>query len=228
MSRLFPERLLVRISADALQLGAKRIPCESADGAEAWRGAVACLERLDLGGARVTIELSNHFVRYALIPWSDALATPAEEELYVRHHFSRVHGERAKAWAVRASDAPVGHPRLASAVDAALIAALRLLEKKGGAKLVSIQPALMSRFNAMRRALPADGAWIVLAEPERTCIALHGGRRWRAVRSTRGDWRAGLESERHRMDGAVPALVLLAGAQPPSNDAFFRFRAIAV
>ena len=213
MSRLFPERRVVRL-------------CAGAD-AGTWQQAVAGLERLDAGRCRVTVELGNDFVRYALVPWNAALATPAEEERYVRHHFSRVHGERAKDWAVRASEAPAGEPRLASAVDDGLIAALRnVFRKKPGARLVSIQPALMRRFNALRGAWPADGAWLVLAEPGRSCIALHGGGRWRAVQSTRGDWRAGLERERHRVEGEMPPLVLLAGAEPPPNDAFFRYRAV--
>jgi hypothetical protein len=190
----------------------------------------AVLERLDevdLGAARVTIELSNDLVRYALVPWNDALSTPAEEEAYVRHHFAKVHGERAKGWSVRASEAAPGEPRLASAVDSALIAALRKAFEGKKAKLVSIQPALMARFNAARGALPREGAWLVVAEPERACVALHGGRGWRAVQNARGPWRATLERERHRVEGAVPSLVLLAGEAPPANDAAFQFQALS-
>lgn len=205
MSRLFPERRTVALRAED--------PLER-------------VKQLDLGTARVTIELSNDLVRYALVPWNDALSTPAEEEAYVRHHFAKVHGERAKGWAVRASEAAPGEPRLASAIDATLVDALKKAFEGKKAKLVSIQPALMARFNAARDSLPADGAWLVVAEPDRACVALHGGRGWRSVQNARGPWRATLERERHRVEGGVPSLVLLAGEAPPANDGTFQFRAL--
>ena len=205
MSRLFPERRTLALSPTLLER----------------------LDEVDLGAARVTVELANELVRYALVPWHDALSTPAEEEAYVRHHFARVHGERAKGWAVRASEAAPGEPRLASAVDATLIEAVKKAFEGKKAKLVSIQPALMARFNAARGLLPKEGAWFVVAEPQRACVALHGGRGWRSVQNARGPWRATLERERHRVEGPVPSLVLLAGEAPPANDAAFQFRALS-
>ena len=232
MSRLsaskgFFKKLAIGFAPAELAVGGERVACDPAYGAEPWHGALARLEALELGRARVTVELSSHFVRYALVPWNDALATPAEEEVYLRHHFAKIHGERAKAWTFRASEAAPGAPRLASAVDAALVEALKKAFAGKRAKLVSIQPALMRRFNAVRRSLPPAGAWLVLAEPERACIALHGPEGWRAVQSTKGDWRAALERERYRIDGTLPSLVLLAGAEPPASDAALEFKAIA-
>ncbi len=226
LTSLRPERLAIGFAPAGLSVRGQSVACDPAYGPEPWHGALARLAEMELGKARVTIELSSHFVRYALVPWSEALATPAEEEAYVRHHFARIHGERAKGWAVRAAEAAPGEPRLASAVDAALVDSLRESFKGKKAKLVSIQPVLMSRFNAARKALPQDGAWLVLAEPERACIALHGGRGWRSVQNAKGAWRAALERERHRVEGAAPSLVLLAGAPLPSNDASFEFKAL--
>ena len=226
MSRLFPERLTVGLAPSALRVRGETIACDQDFGPEPWQGALERLKALELGSARVTVELSSHLVRYALVPWSDALSTPAEEEAYVRHHFVKVHGERAKAWALRASEAAPGAPRLASAVDTGLVEALKRCFDGKKAKLASIQPALMARFNAARDALPGEGAWLVIAEQERACIALHGGRAWRSVQNARGSWRAALERERHRVEGDVPSLVLLAGDEPPANDTAFQFRAL--
>lgn len=226
MSLLFPEQLLVRFFPDELQLGEKRVACDATYGVEPWHGALECLKQADLGASRVTIELSSHLVRYALVPWSNALATAAEEEVYVRHHFARIHGEKAKAWAVRASEGAPGAARLASAVDATLIVSLKEAFQGKKAKLVSIQPALMARFNAARGRVPRDGAWLVVAEPGRACIALHGGRQWRAVQNAKGEWRAALERERHRVEGEVPSRVLLAGAAAPSSDSQWQFHEV--
>jgi hypothetical protein len=119
----------------------------------------------------VTLVLSNHFVRYAVLPWSDGLSTPAEEEAYLRHHFAKIHGERAKAWSLRASEAPRGALRLASAIDTALVEALKAaFPKNGKAKLVSMQPELMEAANRWRQAIPARRR---VACPRRARTRLH-------------------------------------------------------
>ena len=197
MSRLFPERLVIHLaSLDAIE--GLQIPRRCS----------------------VTVILSNRFVRYAVIPWSDALATPAEEEAYVRHHFVKIHGERAKTWLLRWSESRPGAPRLASAVDAALIEALRKRFPKGAkAQLASVQPQLMNKFNEWRGFIPAQGAWLVLAEPERACVALQVEGRWRTVQNGREPWLELLERTRYRVNdtdpGALPDRVLLGGAPPP-------------
>jgi hypothetical protein len=227
VSRLFPERLLVRLSPAEVQVGAARQACDPAFGAEPWHGAVEALKNVAWPRSRVTVVLSNHFVRYALVPWSDAIASAAEEQAYLRHHFSKIHGERAKAWQLRAGEAPKGAPRLASAVDSALVDAIRASFPKGGkAKLVSVQPALMYIFNRSRAAVPKPGAWLVVAEPERSCVALHAKGAFRAVQNAKGDWRTLLDRERFRvpMEGALPDLVLLAGAEPPPSDPHWKFK----
>ncbi len=204
MSRLFPERLVLGL-----------FPASSG---EPWQDAVARLAAADKK-RRATLIVSNHFVRYAIVPWSDGLDTPAEEEAYVRHHFARIHGERAKAWALRWSEN--GDTRLASAIDRALLDAL----KQALPRLASVQPLLMAAINRCRRAIPKTGAWFALVEDERACIALHAGGRWRSVQNAKGALLDLLERERHRAGIEVPDLVLLAGAQP-APEAGWSFRAI--
>jgi len=124
----------------------------------------------------------------------------------VRHHFARIHGERAKAWALRWSDN--GDTRLASAIDHALLDGL----KQALPRLGSVQPYLMEAINRCRAAVPKSGAWLALVEEERACIALHADGRWRSVQNARGAWLDILERERHRAAGEAPQLALLAGA----------------
>ena len=154
-----------------------------------------------------------------------ALATPAEEAAYLRHHFAKIHGERAKGWLFRAAEGRRGEPRLASAVDGELIGAIKaIFAKAGKAKLVSVQPALMHVFNGTRTAVPhPGGAWLVIAEPDRACVALHANGAFRAVQNAKGEWRTLLERERYRVDGETTRRVLLAGADAPSNDPYWQF-----
>lgn len=230
LTELLRERVVVELAPSRIVVRRPRVApqtlaCDAAAGPEPWRGAAAMLGATRLGKCRLTIELGGAFVRYALVPWSEALVGAAEEEAYLRHHFVAVHGERAHAWALRASEAAPGAPRLAAAIDRALVdALLAAVKRQPGVKLVSLQPQLMSRFNAWRGAIPRPGAWLVLAEEARACIALHGERAWRSVQSERGDWRALLERARLRAEGDAPQLVLLGGAAAPHGDDGWRYR----
>ena len=220
MSRLFPERITIRLFPSRIVVGDKTLPCDAGHG--------AALKSLEWKRhCRITVVLSNHFVRYAVIPWSGGLSTPAEEEAYLRHHFGKIHGERARAWSLRASEAPSGAARLASAIDTALLEELKgAFPSSGKAKLVSVQPELMDAANRWRGAIPAAGAWLVLAEPGRACLAVHGEKGWRSVQNAKGEWLTLLERERLRLDDA-PRLVLLAGAAPPEPPGQWTFHRLA-
>ena len=229
MSRLFPDRVSITISPSEVVLGGKTIACDRAYGAEPWQGAVAALASVGFEApCRVSVVLANPLVRYAVVPWSEGLDTPAEEEAYVRHHFAKVHGERAREWELRSSEAASGAPRLASAVDRRLIDAIKTVFPKGGkAKLVSVQPELMSRFNQWRGFIPAGGAWLVLAGRGRACVALHGRAGWAGVLNGKGAWLELLDRERYRVGDEAPDVVLLSGAKPPEAPAHWKFRALA-
>ncbi len=202
MSLLWPERLELVLE-----------PGPAADAPQTWQGAlegfrskVAALRRR----VDVTVLLSNHFVRYAVVPEQDGTATPEEELALARFQFAKIHGDRARGWDVRVSPESAG-AQLACAVDTALIEGLKGCFPAGGkARLVSVQPCLMAVFNRSRRRIPREGAWLLLAEPGRTCLARHAPRGWASVysgRETDGDEL--IERERSRASGEpLPSLVL--------------------
>jgi hypothetical protein len=234
--RSWRERLLIGFSPSELTLArmsgwlrprvtAKHTaPCDPAFGAEPWHGAAAALkgavdalrnERVDF-----TVVLSNHFVRYALVPWNDALSGAGEELAYARHCFAKIHGERSKAWTLSLSEEPAGMPRLAAAIDTALLEAVRACFQAGGrARLVSLQPCLMAAVNCWRGSIAQEGAWLLIAEPERACLVLHGKSGWQAVLNTKGsygapeEWAILLDRARHRVgEGDPPDTVLVHAA----------------
>ena len=221
MSLLSRRRVVVGIAPHEVTLEGKAVSCDATLGARPWQGALEALKALKLAG-RASVVLSNHFVRYALVPWSNALANEAEEQAYVRHHFSKIHGERAKSWALSWSENGKGSC-LAAAIDGELVAEL----KRALPGLASVQPYLMAAVNRSRRLIPHDGAWLALVEEGRACIALHSGGAVRSVQNLRGDWLDLLERERHRASGEAPAaprLALVAGAQPGPATALWQFR----
>jgi hypothetical protein len=233
VSRLYPDRLLIRLSPG--EVAATRfsgfprrravqechLACAPAPGGEPWQGAIATLQELPRGGpCRVTIVLSNHFVRYAVVPWSNVLVSAAEEEAYLRHHFVKIHGESARNWRFRSSRSSTGASRLTSAIDAGLLEALvKHFTELPGVKLSSVQPKLMDSFNAWRAFVPAQGAWLVLAEPERSCVALFTRAHWSTVLSGKGSWFELLERALYLAPAGssaeLPNLVLLSGAAAP-------------
>lgn len=146
------------------------------------------------GKTFATVILSNHFMRYVLLPWSDVPGDEDEERAYARHAFHQAYGEDAETWELRLSSGKVGLPQLASAVDPQLPEALRAMCGRAGIRLESIQPHLMAAYNTCQAILSGRTAWFALVEPGSLCLALvHQGRLQR-VRTMRldGDGRVAL------------------------------------
>jgi hypothetical protein len=196
VSRLWPERLTLELE-----------PLASEE-PQPWQGALEDFARRIAALAKrvdVTVVLSNHFVRYAVLPEQDGAATPEEELALARFHLAKIHGERVRGWEVRVSE------RLACAIDAALLEGIKsCFPKNRKPRLVSVQPRLMSAYNAARRRIPRDGAWLVLAEGGRTCLARVAAKGWASVHNGREtDVAELLERERSRASGEpLPPLVL--------------------
>jgi len=240
VSRLWPDRLLVSLAPSAVALlrvagrlhprvvAKQAIDCDPAFGAEPWQGAVtvlaAALESLRSERIDATVVLSNHFVRFAIVKPEAALTGAAEELGLARFQFARIYGERARNWDVRLSAARRGAPRLASAVDAPLVAAIGACFPRGGSlRLVSLQPYLMAAFNRWRGALSSDDAWLLLIEPQRACLAMLASQEWAAVQTVRGeysapeDWAALLDRERLRADAEVTTAVRSVHVHAPAD-----------
>lgn len=206
--------LLARIGRSVTWRGVKRqvlerkaISCAGYAGSQAkggdgegvatpWWAAVQTLEaelaKQDGRRTFATVILSNHFMRYVLLPWSDVPADQAEELAYARHAFRQAYGDVAETWDLRLSPGGIGMPQLASAVDQRLPEALRALFGCAGIALESIQPHLMAAYNTCQNVLSARSAWFVLVEPGNLCLALLRQGGWESVRTMRleGDGRA--------------------------------------
>lgn len=202
---LAPSRVTLRRSAMAFtrrgprrrllaQAGADCPP--AAAGVPAWSGALQAFgqQLSGLSGARANLHivLASQFVRYAVVPFQADLNS-SEDAVYVRQYFAQMFGTSAADWHISVGGQAPGGARLASAVDAALLAALRELCARDMVVLKSVRPQLASTFDRCRRGLPASG-WIVLAEAGSLCIGLFEAGRWLSVRTLRtGDgWMADL------------------------------------
>lgn len=188
------------------------------DEGPAWCQAAQALEPLLEGAGRgaLTLVLSSRFVRFALIPWSEQIASPEELEAYARFRYQEVYGACADDWQLRVAPAPAGQPRLAAALERGLLEPLQAALKACGGRLASVQPYLMVAFNRFTGQLPAGDFLFVLAEPGRSTLLLAREGRWAAVRSlAAGDEDAQLlalverERELQGLEGEARAAVYL-------------------
>ncbi|HUF79602.1 MAG TPA: hypothetical protein VMN03_00590 [Burkholderiales bacterium] len=163
-----------------------------------WQAAVdalpSALAAAAPGKPQATVILSNHFVRYAVLPWNAALNSGDEWLAYARHRMESVHGHAVAEWDLRVSATTRNGARMVCATDRALLEAVGARIAESGAELVSVQPYLMTAFNRMRERLETDACWLVLDEPGRLTLALIRDGGWCSIRSRRvnGDWRRNL------------------------------------
>ena len=168
MLRLWPPENRIGICPGRLVLADRVIPVAG--------DLVSELGKIN-GKSRLTVVLSNHLVRYAVLPWSPELTSSQEWLAFARHTFASVYGSLAAGWEIRLATSRRGAARIATAVDGALLSSLRALPG-----LVSVQPYLMSAFNVDRHRV-GDSAWLVLHESGRITLALITENEWRLVRS---------------------------------------------
>jgi hypothetical protein len=174
------------------------IGCERMDGALEWTGSVGALEKLldipALRDAPVELVLSSSFARYRVLPWRAELKDRGERAAYARHVFGLTFGPALQDWELRVCEGGFGEAAFAAMMDPALLAALRTVVRKKGARLRSIKPFFAVAFNRVRARLGSGDFWFVTVEPGRSCIAHTVQSCWQDVRCYRigADWRSEL------------------------------------
>ena len=162
------------------------IPCSPAAQGEPWRAAVLALENAFTGcethRAECEVVLSNHFVRYTLVPWESGISDEGEIETYARLRFNETYGAEAVAkWEVRVGLPAYGAPRLACAVDRDLMEALRRLSAAQQVRLAGVRPLLVACFDRCRRRFCGPRFWFATAEEGRLCLAGIDRYAWRTL-----------------------------------------------
>jgi hypothetical protein len=164
---------------------------EGREGVEPWRAAVErlteALLELDVHGGALRLALSDHFVHYLLVPWSEKLVSDSERLAFARLSFSKVYGPLTDTWDVCMDDQPAGQASFACAVDRALVQALRRLATQRGLRLKTLTPAFAERVARHRRALNGEAFGLASVEPGRLTLAFRGEGGWSAIRSRRID-----------------------------------------
>ena len=137
--------------------------------------------------------LSNHFVRYAVIPWNNELSTQDERLAYTKHSFAQAFGERVKDWDLRISQSSYGQSAIASAVDFRLLTKIHAIFDELNMPLQAVLPQLMLIINhvfdeiekkdLIQKVQQTDAFWIVMIQHQRLCLALYDQSGWRLVKN---------------------------------------------
>jgi hypothetical protein len=162
---------------------------DTTEQAEPWRASVEALANM-LGAGRqrssaIEVVVSNHFVRYALVPWSENLVRNAERLAFARLAFRDVYGALADRWEICLDDPAAGQAALACAMDPELLGAIRSAVTTIGARLDGVVPGLADCINRHRRALKRREFCLANVEAGRVTFAFRARAGWRAVRSRR-------------------------------------------
>lgn len=213
------ELTLVRFSRGARPIVvAKRVVPVTEDpvpGMPSWTGPLLtlgqALQSAEWANTDLSIILSNHFVRYQVVPWRDELRDESELIEFARQSMRKTYGRQTAQWAMEISLDHAGQPYMASAIDSQLLEELKAVATVQGRRLVSIRPLLMEAFNWAQSWLGNSYQWLVLVEDGMICASLVGKGRWVVVRSVRAqsDWPgevvALLEREQFVVDEAESA-----------------------
>ena len=151
-----------------------------------WDGPLAALRKqiADYAGRDVTVRvsLSNHYVRYALVPWRDRVASHAEQVAFARHCFKNLYGAPAAQWDIRVSDGGYRRNSLASAVDREWMVRLDQVFTEHKLKRISVQPWFMTACNRFRTEIDRhpEGCVAVL-ERGRVALGIYDSFGWRSL-----------------------------------------------
>ncbi len=203
MSRWWPERLLptrLRVGLAPAQLllvrhargfksrqvSREMLPLTQEAGALPWQAPLAALRGVlakETRGTRVEVVLSQRFTRHALLPWSGELRGAAEWLAFAQHRFRVTHGAAAAEWDICIAREAAGAPRLACAIDRALLAALRETCAAAKVRLASVQPFLASAYNRARDGLKEEDLWFAIVEEGRMTLGLLRKKHWTLLRT---------------------------------------------
>lgn len=200
MLRLWSDQLLVALRPDNITIlrihGSRSnfqekivrhcIPRESQP---KWQAAIDALDdtlaNKAYQGAVVSIVLSHHFVRAALVPGNVAVRDAREADAFAQHCIAQANGGLSGNWRVSMSDGLPGTTKIACAVEEQLFQAITNVIARSNNKLRSIRPYFVAAFDARRKYLSKHHAWFAVVEADRCCFGRIDRGHWKSLSARR-------------------------------------------
>jgi hypothetical protein len=166
-----------------------------------WAGALVALDEaldeLPQTRATASVVISNQFVRYIQVPWTEGIYGAADRRALAISCLRAVFGEVVDSWRV-VIDAPrFGRAALAAAVDEGLVASLRETLARRRLRLASLQPHLATSLRRWSRHLHSGDGGFVVVEPGCVTALFRRDKAWIEVANRR--YRCDSDGESARM-----------------------------
>ncbi len=182
--------------------GVVRMTCPAADGRE-WAGAIACLadwcsrrKSAKVKAAEPVIVISNHWVRYAVLPSDRGNLRRSEEVEFARAMIAERNGAEWEASTIRLSRGVSDEGIIAAAIPDALLADITSAVSASGLRCKAIHPLFSHALDHARFPGGNSQALIACIEPGRMVIGMVGKDGWSWVQSPLSGLKPALTLER--------------------------------
>jgi hypothetical protein len=140
-----------------------------------WQHAITQLDSMlasmkIVPNSQLKIILASDFVRYLSLPAQQVHMNAEEKLAYAIAAYREVYGSSVDVWDLKLNNAAPRQLTIAAAVDKTLLQALIQLAAKYQLKLVSVQPYLMSAFNALSSQIKNATGYLVIVELKRLLL----------------------------------------------------------
>lgn len=199
MSRWRPERIRLALHADRaalVRLGGRQgrtvaatqllsFPADAREPAPIGAAIGKALSLPEWRHGAIEVVLSHALCKLALVPGGIDVRGRQEEDALYRSGLEEANGELPAGWRVVVAAAPTHLPRLACAVDGALLDAMDSAAASSGGRIVSLRPLLVDAYNVRRAEMTRGRFGLVTVERERCCLVrIHDGV-WQSLRVRR-------------------------------------------
>lgn len=116
---------------------------------------------------KIRLIISNHFVRYTILPWQPGLFSRSDWLALAQHTFKKRYGQAAEQWQITVDLQTYGEAVLACGIDLALIDEVKQIASTHDWQLTRLEPLLSA---VMQHAPCHAGDWLLVAEPERLLL----------------------------------------------------------
>lgn len=168
---------------------ALRMTCPAADGRE-WAGAMACLSewcgKQKAAADRAfepVIVISNHWVRYVVLPADRGKLRRTEEVEFARAMVAERNGAEWESSTIRLSRGVSDEGIIAAAIPEALLADINAALSASGIRCSAIQPLFSHTLDHARFPGGSSHALLACVEPGRMVIGMIGNDGWSWVQS---------------------------------------------
>lgn len=151
---------------------------QPANGEADWQPALVAAEVLlkadGKRGGSLRIVVADHFVRYALLPWSENISGQKMRQTMARALLRNTLGDKAEALEIALDRPAYGKNGIAAGVDRQLLAGLRSAAKARRLRLRNLQPRLIAELAGRHKQL-ADGWFASIDREWLTLVGLRDG-----------------------------------------------------